>query len=54
MKWWFKNKVLYWLKQLLPMTYLSHYHDSDGRARFAVWRMWLGRVYASEDYQVIR
>ena len=37
------------LKQLLPLTYRSHYRDGEGNKHFAVWKMWLGRVYKNED-----
>lgn len=36
------------LCQMLPLTYRSHYHDQAGKSYFAVWRMWLGRVFAYE------
>lgn len=42
----------WYLKQLLPLTYRSHYIEhGDGPAghpRFAVWKMWLGRCYKVE------
>lgn len=46
---------LEWIvRQLLPLTYRSHYRDAEGRQRFAVWRMWLGRCFAVEDFEVAR
>jgi hypothetical protein len=36
------------LRQLLPLTYRSHYVQ-DGRRHLAVWRMWLGHVFDHED-----
>ena len=46
-------KRLIWnLRQLLPLTYRSHYRDAENRRRFCVWKMFLGRAYAIEDYIV--
>ena len=45
------NRVLWGLKQLLPLTYRSHYsEEEEGRSvpHFAVWKMWLGRCYKVE------
>lgn len=40
------------LKQLLPLTYRSHYQTASGQQRFAVWKMWFNRVYAYDDVAV--
>lgn len=43
------SKVKWYLWQLFPMTYRSHYTDvGTGRKMFCVWKMWLGRSYAIE------
>lgn len=45
------RKAQWGLRQLLPLTYRSHYGEADtDRRHFCVWKMWLGRVYAMEDY----
>ncbi len=45
------NKIIWMLKQLLPLTYRSHY-ESDGKKHFVVWNMWLGRCFNQEDFVV--
>jgi len=37
------------LRQLLPLTYRTHYTDAGGQKHFQVWRMWFGRVFDNED-----
>lgn len=46
------QKLYWYLRQLLPLTYRSHYGDSAGNRHFAVWSMWFGRVFAHEDYVI--
>lgn len=46
------SKFIWGIRQLFPLTYRSHYATMDGQKRFAVWKMWFGRVFASEDYAV--
>ena len=41
----------WYLKQLFPLLYRSHYSNGDGK-HFAVWRMWFGRVFALDDVLV--
>lgn len=48
------NRVIWYLRQLLPLHYRTRYTDSDGNRHFAVWRMWLGRVFAHDDVVVQR
>ncbi len=45
--------MLWHLKQLLPLTYRSHYCTDDGCRHFAVWRMWFGKVFAHEDHVIL-
>lgn len=42
------NKLIWALKQLLPLTYRSFYTEA-GRTHFCVWRMWLGRCFDIDD-----
>ena len=46
------GKIVWYFKQLLPLTYRSRYRDSDGRRHFTVWRMWGGRCFDVEDVVV--
>ncbi len=43
------GKIVWTIKQLMPLTYRSHYGDSEGRRHFTVWRMWFGRCFDVED-----
>ena len=42
------DKLIWCLKQLLPLTYRSHY-VKNGRNHFVVWRMWFGHSFDVED-----
>lgn len=44
-----KQKIIWYLRQLLPLSYRSHYADGKGLKHFCVWNMWLGRCYNVED-----
>lgn len=46
------DRILWYFKQLLPLTYRSHYKKA-GKQYFCVWRMWFGRVFANEEHQVV-
>jgi hypothetical protein len=45
------NKFVWYLKQLLPLTYRTTYSQS-GKEDFTVWKMWFGRCYDVEDYVI--
>jgi len=38
----------WYLRQLLPLIYRTHYSDERGK-HFVVWRMWFGRCFAIDD-----
>lgn len=44
-----KSKLIWSLKQLVPLTYRTRYSDGSGQRRFVVWRMWFGRCFDVED-----
>ena len=46
--------MIWYLRQLAPLTYRSRYSDGEGREHFAVWRMWFGRVFHYDDVIVLR
>ena len=46
------RKLEWYLRQLLPLTYRSHYRTSDGTKQFDVWNMWFGRVFNHESYTI--
>lgn len=43
------ERLVWSLKQLLPLTYRTEYGDAEGRQHFVVWNMWLGRCYRIDD-----
>jgi hypothetical protein len=46
-----KNKIEWHLKQLLPLTYRTTYKE-NGKEYFSVWKMWFGRCYDVEKYEI--
>ncbi len=38
------KRIVWYLKQLLPLTYVSTY-GQDGDRWVTVWRQWFGRTY---------
>lgn len=45
-----KNSTLEWyLWQLLPLSYMSHYRDGEDRLHFCYWRMWFGHCFFVDD-----
>ncbi len=45
------QRIYWYLKQLLPLTYRTRYSDDAGR-HFCVWRMWLGRSFQIDDFLI--
>lgn len=39
------NKLIYYVKQLLPLKYYSKYKVQNGRKEFAVWTQWFGKPF---------
>jgi hypothetical protein len=48
-----KVRVVYWLKQLLPLRYETKYRTSDDDKYKAVWHMWFGKVFACQHTKLI-
>lgn len=46
-----KERVKWYLKQLLPLTYRTTYTE-NGKKRFAVCKMWFGRCYKIDDHVI--
>lgn len=46
------SRVFWYVKQLLPLTYRSKYKDTNGKRYFAVWKMWFGKVYKHDCYDI--
>lgn len=43
------SKVVWYLRQLLPLTYWSKYRDAHDQRHFCIWRMWFGRCFDVTD-----
>ena len=43
-----RGKLIWYLRQLLPLSYRAHY-TASGQRHFCVWRMWLGRSFDIDD-----
>jgi len=48
-----KGKIIWCLRQLLPLTYRTKYRDAEGNKHFCVWNMFLGRCFDVEDYIIV-
>jgi hypothetical protein len=47
------NRILWNVKQLLPLSYVSYYGEHDA-SYVCVWRMWFGRCFNIRTWQVLR
>jgi hypothetical protein len=45
------SKLLWYVKQLLPLTYRSRY-TQDGKNMFCVFNMWLGKIFNSDTVEI--
>lgn len=39
------KKIIYTLKQLLPLTYYSKYRVQNGANELAIWTQWFGKPF---------
>jgi len=39
------QRISWYLKQLLPLVYVSKFTDEANIKRLCIWRMWLGRCF---------
>lgn len=39
------KKIIYTLKQLLPLTYYSKYRVQNGSKELAIWTQWFGKPF---------
>jgi len=46
------EKIKWYLKQLFPLTYRSHY-KTEKEDCFCVWQMWLGKCFNIEHIKTI-
>ena len=52
------EEVLYnwkwYVRQILPLTYRSHYVEMNGKKYFTVWRMWFGRCFDIDKVETVK
>lgn len=46
-----KSKFIWYLKQLMPLTYISVY-TSNRQKQISTWKMWFGKVYKHSNYVI--
>lgn len=46
------SKMIFLLKQLLPLKYCSKYKDAKGDLHITIWRQWFGKVLNSTTFKV--
>lgn len=46
------NKIKWYARQLLPLTYRSKYKTKDNKTHFCVWNMWMGKCFNVEDHTI--
>ncbi len=46
------RRGMWFLKQILPLLYVSEYTDHDDTRKICVWRMWFGRAFAIREWSV--
>ena len=44
------KKIIYLIKQLLPLTYYSKYRDQNGSKELAIWTQWFGKPFNIKRY----
>ena len=45
------SKIIWYLKQLLPLKYVSKYREDDEN-KLTVWNMWFGKCYNITNYDL--
>jgi hypothetical protein len=46
-----RNKIVWYLKQCLPLTYDTTY-GQNGKHYVVIWKMFLGRCYKIQRYEI--
>ena len=47
-----KDKIIWYFKQLLPLTYISSFRES-GQKKLSVWKMWFGHCYKIQLFNLV-
>ena len=48
----YRSRLVWFIRQLFPLTYWSIYHGPVDGYYFAIWKMWFGRCYRVTDFQI--
>ncbi len=46
------ERIKWYVKQILPLTYRTKYRDENRALHYCVWNMWLGHSYNKDDVVV--
>lgn len=46
------KKIIYTLKQLLPLTYYSKYKVQNGAKELTIWTQWFGKPFNIKRYHL--
>lgn len=44
------NKLMYYIKQLLPLKYHSKYRVQNGSTELTIWTQWFGKPFNIERF----
>lgn len=47
------KKIIYTLKQLLPLTYHSKYRVQNGSKELAIWTQWFGKPFNIKRFTLV-
>jgi hypothetical protein len=50
--WSLLHAIAWYFKQLLPLQYVTEYGENE-KLYVAVWRMWFGRCFNIEEWEVV-
>ncbi len=46
------ERIKWYVKQILPLTYRTKWRDENGILHFCVWNMWFGHIYNTDEFVV--
>lgn len=47
------KRIIYYLKQLLPLTYYSKYRVQNGNKELAIWTQWFGKAFNIKRFALV-
>ncbi len=47
------DKLIYYIKQLLPLKYHSKYRLQTGEKYLIIWRQWFGKPFDIEHFKLV-